>query len=58
MSPDAFPWLESLENVVMLTDMPQETVWSQFVTSKALARVNKTLKQTSTIFRRRKAGLM
>lgn len=48
MIPDGLSWLESLENVVMLTDVPQEAVWSQFVTSRALARVNKTLKQTST----------
>lgn len=48
MIPDGFSWLESLENVVMLTDVPQEAVWSQFVMSRALARVNKTLKQTST----------
>lgn len=50
MSPDAFPWLKSQENVVLLTDMPQEAVWSQFVTSRALAHVNKTLKQTSMLF--------
>lgn len=54
MRQDAFPWLESLENVVMLTDMPQEAVWTQFVTSRAFAHVNNTLKQTSMIFEREK----
>lgn len=45
------PWCFSLTWVSRewSHDIPREAVWSQFVLSRALAHVNKTLKQTSTI---------